>query len=403
MSVQRFIKVWIERRKNPPKKDGKQSVSYTLEWIEHGKRQFMSLGRKATYDFARQAAKDKQKELNSPEEFHEFDPITWQDFQKFYLANIYPGHDLKTAERKIAERNWPKSVASLRAERAVLASFNRVIKPKWCHEITTEARERFVTKRLEELPSAKSVESELRTLRLLFNKLEEWHHRRKGSNPFAGRGGASVGARRRRTQKGSEHPRHLTRPEIAALLIQADKETAANTQDWRCHRLRALIYFEAYTGCRIKEALHLEWTDLDLDGGIAWLRFKSEHALKTEGSEAPVGLSDVLIDVLRDWKTAATCNWVFPNKAGKPWTSGPSGKKPLDQLKALAKRAEIAHATWKMFRHSLNTHGKNWFGVSKEQMQVLLRHSSPETQKHYDQTDLQNLRHIARQVDYRKG
>jgi len=72
-------------------------------------------------------------------------------------------------------------------------------------------------------------------------------------------------------------------------------------------------------------------------------------------------------------------------------------------LKALAKRAEIAHATWKMFRHSLNTHGKNWFGVSKEQMQVLLRHSSPETQKHYDQTDLQNLRHIARQVDYRKG
>jgi hypothetical protein len=86
------------------------------------------------------------------------------------------------------------------------------------------------------------------------------------------------------------------------------------------------------------------------------------------------------------------CKWVSPNAENKPWTSGGPGNKALDQLKSLANRAHIDHATWKMFRHSLNTHGKQWFGQSKEQMRVQLRHEDEETQKHYDHADLANLR-----------
>jgi integrase len=71
-------------------------------------------------------------------------------------------------------------------------------------------------------------------------------------------------------------------------------------------------------------------------------------------------------------------------------------------LKSLAKRASIEHATWKMFRHSLNTHGKQWFGMTKEQMQVQLRHEDKETQRHYDHADLENLRAAVKGIDFRK-
>ena len=72
-------------------------------------------------------------------------------------------------------------------------------------------------------------------------------------------------------------------------------------------------------------------------------------------------------------------------------------------MKALAKRAGVERATWHMFRHSLNTHGKQWFGMSREQMQMQLRHADLETQKNYDQTDKDNLRAAVQQIDFRKA
>jgi integrase len=173
-----------------------------------------------------------------------------------------------------------------------------------------------------------------------------------------------------------------------------------------------LVYFEAYTGARVGEALHLEWDrevnlaggarakEVDFGLGVAFLNWKSEHGLKTAGSEAPIGLPDALLAVLRDWKQHQRCRWVFPNADGNPWTSGGPGYKHLDHLKALATRAGVKHATWKMFRHSLNTHGKQWFGLSKEQMQVQLRHEDEETQHHYDHADLANLRAAVKDIDF---
>ena len=55
-----------------------------------------------------------------------------------------------------------------------------------------------------------------------------------------------------------------------------------------------------------------------------------------------------------------------------------------------------------MFRYSLKTHGKQWFGLTREQMQVQLRHEDQETQKHYDHADLANLRTSVRDIDFRK-
>ncbi|MEI8374084.1 MAG: hypothetical protein WCJ35_14765 [Planctomycetota bacterium] len=65
LPLRKYIKVWTKRRRNNPKKDGSVTTSYTLEWVEYGKRQFMSLGVGATASYARQSQAIKEKELNS--------------------------------------------------------------------------------------------------------------------------------------------------------------------------------------------------------------------------------------------------------------------------------------------------------------------------------------------------
>ncbi|QDV35718.1 tyrosine-type recombinase/integrase [Tautonia plasticadhaerens] len=404
LPIRKFIKVWIKKRKNNRLKDGSRTTSYTLEWVEFGRRRFQSLGKHASATYARQAAADLEKELNAPDRRESLDPITWDDFQKKYLDTHYPGHDLPPAGRKEAERAWGKSLKSMLGERRVLKDFGRIAQPGWCHEIAGDVRETYVQKRLVEVPSADSVNADLRLLRLFFNVLEDWKHRPEDSNPFSGRGRASVGARQKRAKQRimEAKPKHFTRQQIVALLDQADREVAERPEDWGRRRLQALVYFAAYTGARIGEVLHLEWDEIDWEAGIAWLNFKIEHDLKTEGAAAPIGLPDALIDNLRDWERHRTCRWVFPNAKQKPWVTSTPGYKPLDQLKALAGRAGIDHATWKMFRHSMTTHAKQWFGLSAEQVKSQLRHTTTETQKHYDQHDKENLRAMVRGLDFRR-
>jgi integrase len=380
LPLRKFIKVWIKKRKNNPQKDGTCTTSYTLEWIEYGERRFMSLGKHATLSYARQAAADKQKELNSSAYRDNLDPILWDAFVKKYLDTAYPGHGLPRRERKAAEAGWSKSLKSMLSGRRAMNNFARLVVPNWCHEITSAERERFVMERLSEVPCAASVDADLRALRAVFNVMEEWKHRAEHSNPFAGRGKASVGVRRKRAKElaAGKRAKYFTRSQILALLDQADKEVIEKPNNWDRHRLRALVYFEAYTGTRIGEALHLEWDkeidvgngvakELDLDLGVAFLNWKIEHGLKTAGSEAPIGLPDALVTILRGWRRRKTSNWVFPNSDGRPWIGGGPGYRHLDQLKSLAERARVGHATWKMFRHSLSTHGKQWFGMSQEQ------------------------------------
>jgi integrase len=408
LPVRKYIKVWIKKRKNNPRKDSTCSVSYTLEWVEYGQRRFMSLGKHATLTFARQTSAQKEKELNSVEHQEALVPITWDDFVKKYMDTTYPGRTLPLAERKVAERQWEKSRNTMRREKLGMDSFARLIKPYWCHEVTAEDRQKFLNLRLPEVASAASVDVELRTLRMLFNLMEEWKHRPESSNPFAGKNKATVNSRRRRAKERQQaeqnkaKPKHYTIAQLVAILEQADKEVA-DEPTWEKRRLRALVYFAAYTGARIDEILHVEWKDIDWDNGIVQLYFKIDNDLKTDGSEAPFGMPDVLAAVLRGWKQHESCSWVFPNSKKKPWTAGAPGYWPFDQLKALASRAGVDHANWKMFRHSFDTHGKGRFGMTREQMKNQLRHTTEDTQRHYDHDDLQNLRDAVRGIDFGKA
>ena len=250
------------------------STSYTLEWVEFGQRRFFSLGPHATLAFAREAARRKEQELNNPERLDALEPVTWDVFKKKYLDTIYPGHDLPTALRKEKEKSWPKSRGTFKRERNALDSFSRLIKPGFCHEITAEGRERFVQKRLPEVGSSLTVDTELRALRLFCNVMEEWKHRPENSNPFAGRGRATAGARRKRAKEREaadvRKEKHYTFDEVKAILARAAQE-AAEDPTFAKKRLRALVSFIAYTGCRFGEAVHLEWKDVDWDRGVACL------------------------------------------------------------------------------------------------------------------------------------
>src|SRR5437870_3071501 len=94
LPVRKFIKVWIKKRKNRTRKDGSRKASYTLQWVEFGEEHYLSLGPHATLAFARQAARNKEQQLNSPEHQESLQPITWDDFMKKYLETFYPGYDL---------------------------------------------------------------------------------------------------------------------------------------------------------------------------------------------------------------------------------------------------------------------------------------------------------------------
>jgi integrase len=407
LPIRKYVRVWVMKRKNNSRKYGKAATtSYTLQWTVYGKKEVMSLGIGATLAYAKRMAAEKEKEINSESPSESLKPITWSDFKLRYLDTFYPGHDKPIEERKQLQAKWSKSYSTLRSERLAMENFTRLTKPVWCHDMTSATRESFVRDRLAEVPSPASVDADLRVLRSLFNIMEEWKYRAEGTNPFSGRGKATVGVRRKRVKERMQEvggkQLHYTFEEVKAILAQATKEAteADNKTRWAKKRLRALVYFVAYTGCRINEAVHLEWKDINFSKGVAWLFFKVDNDLKTEGSQAPFGLPPRLIEVLGDWEKDKTCPWVFPNNQKKPWKTGAHGYRPFDQIKELGTRAGVSGANWKRFRHALSTHGKQRFKMTAEQVRAQLRHTTQDTQKHYTHDDLANLRDAVENIDF---
>jgi integrase len=94
---------------------------------------------------------------------------------------------------------------------------------------------------------------------------------------------------------------------------------------------QTLGFLVAVTGLRISEALGLQWSDHDCERQMihlsrVWAGNVVLHDLKTEGSAAPVPLSDLLADILRGRHQKTPYgkpeDWIFPSMKLK-------GKKPL--------------------------------------------------------------------------
>jgi hypothetical protein len=114
----------------------------------YGKKSVMSLGRGVTLAYAKRMVTEKEKELNAESPSDLLEPITWDNFRKKYMATYYPGHELPLEERKALQAKSGKRHATMRSERLALDNFTTIIKPDWCHLITTAQREKFLTEPL---------------------------------------------------------------------------------------------------------------------------------------------------------------------------------------------------------------------------------------------------------------
>ncbi len=195
--------------------------------------------------------------------------------------------------------------------------------------------------------------------------------------------------------------RHHSMAEVKRVLELATAEAAAYPLEWKPARLEALVFTYAFAALRKREALHLRRADLDLDEGIIHIRKRvAGKAVKTRASAAPVPMPPALVEVLRPWSTRCGSPWLFPGVTLKgPWTGGPPGHKPLDQVKALGQRAGVEGLTILSFRHSFGTHSRRW-GLSDLMLKAILRHTTLRTQKHYIHADPEDLRHAAGAVTY---
>lgn len=186
--------------------------------------------------------------------------------------------------------------------------------------------------------------------------------------------------------------RHLTLAEIARVFAHLKARKAS----WEGHRLYALFAVVAYTGIRRMEALHLACADCIFDHGCISIRPRGRR-LKTRKSAQPVPMSDRLAEILREWIPRTGSEWLIPGRRGRvPWTGGGPGCKPLDQLKAAGEAAGVEGLTFLTLRHSWATHAESAWGFGEAMIQRNLRHTRRDTQDHYRQPDLVNLRgHVA--------
>lgn len=194
-----------------------------------------------------------------------------------------------------------------------------------------------------------------------------------------------------------EGPRkkHHARADVARAL--AHLRAHANT--WDGHRLYCFLAVLAYTGLRRNEALCLRWEDVDLERGFVFVR--PRRKLKTKKSAAPVPVPAALARVLAGWRTRCGSEWVLPGarRAG-PWTGGKCGDRAGDRLKAAALEVGVSGMTPHTLRHSLATHLKGYWGLSSEQVRMVLRHTTERTQAYYVHDDLANLGAMVRGFEY---
>jgi integrase len=192
--------------------------------------------------------------------------------------------------------------------------------------------------------------------------------------------------------------RHKPLADIRRVLALADQEAASG--DWRAGRLRALVYTYAFTGMRRHEALGLRVADIDLAGGVVWIRSNPRRRLKTRKAGAPLAIAGPLAEVLAGWLPRCACEWAFPGSTRRgPWLTGGPGVRAVDQLRALGERAGVPGLSPGNFRHSFGTLAESW-GFGELELQRWLRHTNPRTQRSYRQADLDSLRLAAAKIGF---
>lgn len=158
---------------------------------------------------------------------------------------------------------------------------------------------------------------------------------------------------------------------------------ASRAEDWKQHRLLALVSTTACTGLRKQEVLRLRTEDVDLDRRLIAVVERGRR-LKTIKSAGEVPICPELKEVLEGWLPRCGGSWVFPGSKGLgPWTGGTSGKCPTDRVRAVGLEAGVEGLTLASLRHTFATWARRRWGLSAIKLRDVLRHETEHTQEHY--------------------
>jgi integrase len=306
-------------------------------------------------------------------------PVPWETFKAELLEQYGP------ALRRPATRRTIEHMCEMLEALGV----------SYVHDLNLSLITRFVSTRDPKL-SPNTVRSYLRVIQAICG--HAWNLEYLPVSPFT--------RRPIRTWVRGSKPRgvrHLTKVQVRAMadVLASDSRDKRGWAQYRSRRTEALFTLIAWTGLRRGEAQWCQVQDLDLDKGIVWVVSRSTHKTKTEGSEKFVILPPPAAAILREWLlhrmdspdgSARSSNYLFPNlKRPTPWTGGSRGCKPLQRLKAIARRAGVEVVSFQMLRRSCATNMEA-AGASVAQIKRQLRHSSASTTEGwYMQSDLDNM------------
>jgi len=171
------------------------------------------------------------------------------------------------------------------------------------------------------------------------------------------------------------------RPAKRMLSLEEEQRILRNAPPY----LRVAIVLLAQTGGRTyTEGLSLRWEQVDLDHHVIFFGGKT----KTEGSSEPVPLTGLAREVLHHWKQeqGSTSPLLFPSpvKPSQPVTSVKTA------WKTTLRKAGVAYFPIYHLRHVFCTR-LSWVAPDAV-VQRAMRHSSPETKRHYQLGMVEQLR-----------
>jgi integrase len=191
---------------------------------------------------------------------------------------------------------------------------------------------------------------------------------------------------------------HRSCEDIGRILHRADLEASGG--DWHAIRLRRFVYCLAFTGAGLMEILGARWIDVDLPSRLIHIRSHPGRRLKTGARAARIPLAEPLLDVLSTDHGTREGDWIIPaSKSEGYWHGGTTGYRPTDRVRQLGERAGVAGVTPLTFRHSFGTLSEDW-GIGELMLQRILRHSRPQTQRHYRHHDAELLARAAAKVHF---
>ena len=142
--------------------------------------------------------------------------------------------------------------------------------------------------------------------------------------------------------------------------------------------LRDLIHFLLYTGCRISEALKLEWTNIDLDNRLMRISTKDS---KRKGRVIHKLISDHLLPILVERRKSTekiSSPYLFPNENDSTRYT----KSMKTAWKTACRKAGLVGITPHMLRHTF----ASWLRMSEvdiETVSKLVGHRDVQTTSSY--------------------